>query len=70
MSNIESTLRGMLQDLSRHHRGRKQLLIEYVNSRLDKSLKSYYNELMSTYEMLSRRNATRVLKRLLSEEET
>lgn len=69
MSKVEIILRGMLNDLSNHHRGRKQLLIEYVNNRLDKSLKSYYNELMSTYEMLSRRNATRVLKKLLSEEE-
>lgn len=68
MHNVERTLRNMLNDLSSHHRDKSELLTHYVNSRLDKSLKNYYEELMQTYDYLTRRDAERVLKRALKEE--
>ena len=68
MQNVERTLRNMLNDLSEHHRHKSELLTHYVNSRLDKSLKNYYEELMQTYDYLTRRDAERVLRRALKEE--
>lgn len=52
----------MLDDMSKHHRKRKDLLPEYVNARLDKSLKSYYEELISSYDALIRKDAAKVLR--------
>lgn len=68
MQNVERTLRNMLNDLSEHHRDKSELLTHYVNSRLDKSLKNYYEELMQTYDYLTRRDAERVLRRALKED--
>lgn len=57
----------MLDDLNNHHRKRKELLPEYVNSRLDKSLKNYYEELISNYDALIRKDAAKVLRAMNKE---
>ena len=57
----------MLGDLNNHHRKRKELLPEYVNSRLDKSLKNYYEELISNYDALIRKDAAKVLRAMNKE---
>ena len=65
MDKTEYTLNHMLEDLSKHHRNRKELIVEYVNSRLEKSLQNYYEELLSSYDELTRRDAAKVLKKML-----
>lgn len=56
------TLNKMLSDIRQHNRKRSELIEYYVNARLDKSLKSYYGELVETYHMLTRRDAARVVR--------
>lgn len=63
MDNTKKILFGMLDDLSkRKNKKKRDLLEEYINARLDKSLKSYYEELMQTYKSLTKRDAARVLR--------
>lgn len=64
----EQLLREMLQDLSRHNGTREKLLPLYLQKRMDLSLKNYYEELMQTYEELTKRDAARVLKKMFSKE--
>ena len=64
MDKVEDTLNHMLKDLNSHHRKRKELLVKYVNKRLDKGLHNYYEELMASYDMLVRRDAQKVLKKM------
>lgn len=67
MDNTKKILFGMIDDLSkRSGKKKKDMLEEYINARLDKSLKSYYEELMQTYKSLTKRDAARVLKRVMS----
>ena len=67
MDNTKKILFGMIDDLSkRGGKKKKELIEEYINARLDKSLKSYYEELMQTYKSLTKRDAARVLKRVMS----
>ena len=58
----------MLDDLASHNRKKKELLPMYVNLRLDKSLKNYYEELLSVYDSLVRKDAAKVLKKINREE--
>lgn len=67
MDNTKKILFSMLDDLSKiGDKKKKELIEEYINARLDKSLKSYYEELMQTYKSLTKRDAARVLKRVMS----
>ena len=63
---VEETLRNMLSELKGHHRDRCELLNLYITERLNKSLHSYYSELMGTYNMLTRKDAKKVLRKLNS----
>ena len=47
---------------------RRELLEYYVNARLDKSIQSYYEELMDSYNALTKRDAARVLRRAVEGE--
>lgn len=58
----------MLEELASHHRNKKDLLPIYVNTRLDKSLKNYYEELLNIYDSLVRKDAAKVLKKMNREE--
>lgn len=70
MTNKEviDTLHRMLDDICAHHRKRRELLEYYVNARLDKSIQSYYEELMDSYNALTKRDAARVLRRAVEGE--
>lgn len=60
---VKSTLHRMLDDIHSHNGKRRELLEYYVNARLDKSIQSYYEELMDSYNALTKRDAARVLRR-------
>lgn len=65
MEDTKIILNHMLQDLKKYNGKRKDLLVKYVNDRLDKGIHSYYEELMSSYDMLVRRDAQKVLRKML-----
>ena len=65
MSDIIDTLNNMIFDLKKHNRSKQELIEDYINSRLDKSLKSYYEDLMQTYNSITKRDAARVLKKAM-----
>lgn len=57
-----STLQHMLKDLRSRNRSRTDLLPQYIQTRLDKSVQSYYEDLLRTSAALERREAQKVLK--------
>lgn len=57
-----NTLQHMLKDLRGHSRSRADLLPQYIQTRLDKSVQSYYEDLLRTSAALERREAQKVLK--------
>lgn len=61
-------LEGMLADMKKHHRDKGDLLNNSIELRLNKSLKNYYSELMSTYNVLVRKDAIRVMRKAHREE--
>lgn len=65
MRDTVDTLNSMILDLKKHDRNKQELIEEYINSRLDKSLKSYYEDLMQTYNSITKRDAARVLKKAM-----
>ena len=55
----------MLSELDQHKcTDRYQLLSNYVQMRLDKSLETYYKEILSSYRILSHQKEEKVLKQL------
>lgn len=59
------TLKRMLKDLSSHHRSKVELLPQYIQMRLDKSVQSYYEDLLRTSAALERKDAQRVLREMV-----
>lgn len=68
MADPEKILRHMLSDLDKHRRPRKELLSDYIQSRLDLSLKNYYEDLMKAYDAITRKDAAKIIKRVFSKE--
>ena len=54
----------MINDLQSYKRNKEDLLLHYVNERLDTSLTNYYKDLDNSLEYLSRRNELKLLKKL------
>ena len=62
---LEETLFNMLYQLEKHKgTDREELLLVYVNERLNKSFNTYQEELDSGLDYLKRRNEVNVMKRL------
>ena len=51
-------------DLSKRHRDKNSLLLMYVQSSLNESLKSYYSDLSKRASYLENRNPTNVINRM------
>lgn len=64
MSKAEIILKEMLEDVKKHKRDPKLLLNDYVQSRLEKSLQTYYEQLCSSYTSLAAKDEQRILKKL------
>ena len=58
------TLDNILNDLSKHKRNKDELLILYINERLDKSLHTYYSSLISSVNYLKYRNCKNVMDKM------
>lgn len=61
---LESRLQQILKDLSRHRRNKNDLMIYYINNRLNKSLATYSKELEDCNHMLESNSNIFLLKRL------
>ena len=54
----------VLTDLSKYKRDKKQLLPFYIQSRLNKSLITYYKQLSNSIRYYDRKDELRILKKL------
>ena len=62
---IETTLFNLLNTLHNHHRTRDEILAEAIQTRLDKSLNSYNEDILSSYLYLTRRkNPDKIMRKL------
>lgn len=60
----EDELLKILSDLQVYNRPKNELLLHYVQERLNKNLISYYKKLSQSVEYLAQRNSKNVLNRL------
>ena len=67
MNDTELTIKCMLKDCAKHHRSKEKLLAFYIQERLDKSVKSYYSELIYSCNRLSQFNELSVAKKMLKD---
>lgn len=63
-----TTLERMISDLDHHKKSKRELLPQYIQTRLDLSLKNYYEDLMKAYDAITRKDAAKVIKRAFSKE--
>ena len=61
---LYNELMNIKHELSKHHRHRNTLLMMHIQARLNKSLKSYYNDLSKSASYLENRNPTNVVNKL------
>ena len=57
----------VLEELSDYKHNRAEVLYNNINERLNKSLKSYYEELQGSVNTLNYRNSLNVLKKINSQ---
>lgn len=62
-SKFKIALNDILEDLSHHHRNKEELARIYIQSRLNKSLNTYYQSLIKTFEYLDYRNEDNLLRK-------
>ena len=59
-----NNLQEALDDMKVHHRNKNVLLYNYINDRLNKSLKTYYEELTDSVSYLNNKDELKIMKRL------
>lgn len=62
-SNFSHNINEILNELSHHHRNKSELVVLYLQNRLNKSLSTYYQELIKTYEYLYYRDNDNLIKK-------
>lgn len=67
---VEQILKDMLKDINNHKRPKENLLEYFVSMRLDKSIQTYYKQLLESVDYLSNREASqeRILNGINKEE--
>ena len=61
---LYNELMNIKHELSKHHRDKNALLMMHRQARVNKSLKSYYNDLSKSASYLENRNPTNVVNKL------
>lgn len=61
----QDTLNNMLKDLKAHRRPKESLINYYVQTRLTKSIQSYYSDLLKAQAQLEAREARKVFKEMV-----
>lgn len=65
---LRENLDSITEELSKRHRNPTQLMVYFINKRLNDSLKSYYKELSESAKYLSdRKDDVNIIKRLNDE---
>ena len=54
----------ILEELQNYKRPKEELLIQYMTQRLDQSLDSYFKDLNTSTEYLSRRNPVKLVRKI------
>lgn len=54
----------IIDDLSKHKRDRSALTQTFIQSRLDRCVESYYDDIRSSYDSLKEKNVFQVFKKL------
>lgn len=57
-------LNSILNELEAHHRNRDGLMKHYVEMRLNKSIQSYYEQIMASVDGIETINTNRVVRKL------
>ncbi len=67
---VEQTLKDMLKDINEHKRSKENLLEHFVSMRLDKSIQTYYKQLLESVDYLANKEASqeRILNGINKEE--
>ena len=67
---VEQTLKDMLKDINKHKRSKENLLEHFVSMRLDKSIQTYYKQLLESVDYLANKEASqeRIFNRINKEE--
>lgn len=55
---VEQTLKDMLKDINEHKRSKENLLEHFVSMRLDKSIQTYYKQLLESVDCLANKEAS------------
>lgn len=55
---VEQTLKDMLKDINEHKRSKENLLEHFVSMRLDKSIQTYYKQLLESVDYLANKEAS------------
>lgn len=55
---VEQTLKDMLKDINKHKRPKENLIEYFVSMRLDKSIQTYYKQLLESVDYLANREAS------------
>lgn len=61
---MENKLYNIIEDLNKYKRNKEDLLPEYINKRLNKSLAVYYKQLMNSFDFLKYKNSETVIKNM------
>ena len=64
---LSDALKDMLEELSTHHRDKKDLRKMYVIDRLNTSVKNYYTDLLTGYNELVKKDALKVMREMNKE---
>lgn len=64
MIEFDIDLNDILRDLQAHKRNKKEILLSCINDRLNKSLQSYYSEIVDSFNYLRYKDDMVVNKKL------
>lgn len=61
---MKDKLYNIIKELSSYKRNKNDLLAQYINERLNKSLQTYYKELIDSFDHLKYKDSSNILKKL------
>lgn len=61
---MKDKLYNIIKELSFYKRNKNDLLAQYINERLNKSLQTYYKELIDSFDYLKYKDSSNILKKL------
>ena len=62
-NNFYHNLCDILHELNKYHRNKEDLKLFYLNKRLNKSLETYYHDIVQTFEYLDYRDNDNLIRK-------